>query len=146
MVLAASLFGPIDTIIGPQIEYVLFVLAVVNVGARAVGHRTTVRQAETGGAEAIKRHPVLLGTNLLLVLAVFYYTTLNYHSGIVLSTLVLGMVLSDFFEFEARKVEARQELPIERPKGAMVASLFVLLYAGYLSLFFVIQPYWSQIV
>ncbi|RRJ32823.1 DUF7313 family protein [Halocatena pleomorpha] len=146
MVLAASLFGPIDTIIGPQIEHVLFVLAVVNVIARAVGHRTVVRQAESGGAEAIKRHPVLLGTNLLLILGVFYYTTLEYHAGIVISTLVLGMALTDFFEFESRKVEARQELPIERPKGAIVASLLVVLYAGYLSVFFLIQPYWSQIV
>lgn len=146
MVLAASLFGPIDTIIGPQIEYVLLVLALANVVARAVGHRTVVRQAETGGATAIKRHPALIGTNLLLVLSVFYYTTLHYHAGVVFSTLILGMVLTDFFEFEARKVEARQELPIERPKGAIAASLLVVLYGAYLSLFFLIRPYWTQIV
>ncbi|UPM43745.1 DUF7313 family protein [Halocatena salina] len=146
MVLAASLFGPIDTIIGPQIEHVLFVLAVVNVIARAVGHRTVVRQAETDGAEAIERHPALVGTNLLLILGAFYYTTLEYHAGVVISTLVLGMALTDFFEFEARKVEVRQELPLERPKGAIAASLLVVLYAGYLSLFFLIRPYWTQIV
>ncbi len=146
MVLAASLFGPIDTIIGPQIEHVLFVLALANVVTRAVAHRTTVHQAETGGAEAIERHSALIATNVLLVLGVFYYTTLQYHAGIVISTLVLGMVLTDFFEFEARKVEARQETPIERPKGAMVASLLVVLYAGYLSIFFLVRPFWTQIV
>lgn len=139
-------FGPIDTIIGPQIEYVLLVLVLLSIAARAVAHRSTVRQAEEGGAEAIKRHPALVATHVLLVVSVFYYTTLEYHSGIVLSVLVLGMVLTDFFEFEARKVEARQEIPIERPKGAIVASLFVLSYAGYLSVFFIIQPFWSKIV
>lgn len=146
MVLAASLFGPIDTIVGPQIEHVLLVLALANVAARAVAHRTTVRQAETGGVEAIERHPALVGTNILLVFGVFYYTTLHYHAGVVISTLVLGMVLTDFFEFEARRVEARQDLPIERPKGAIAASLLVVSYAAYLSLFFLVRPYWTQIV
>lgn len=145
MVLPASLFGPIDTIIGPQLEHLLFALALANVVARAVTHRTVVHQAAEG-ADAIERNPVLEATNVLLVLAAFYYTTLHYHAGIVISTLVLGLVLTDFFEFEARKVEARQDLPIERPKGAIVASLLVVLYSGFLSVFFLIEPFWTQIV
>lgn len=138
--------GPIDTIIGPQIEYVLLALVLANIVARAIAHRSTVRQAEDGGAEAIKRHPALVATHVLLVLAVFYYTTIHYHGGVVLSVLTLGMVLTDFFEFEARKVEARQEMPIERPKGAIVASLFVLSYTAFISIFFIIKPFWTQIV
>ncbi len=145
MVLAASMFGPIDAVLSDQIEHVLFALALVNLVARALAHRSTVAQAEDG-VEAMKRHPLLEGSNMLLVLGAFYYTTHHYHAGIVISTLVLGMVLTDFFEFEARKVEARQGFPIERPKGAMVASLLVVLYAGFLSVFFVIEPFWSQIV
>jgi hypothetical protein len=141
-----SLFGPIDAILHGRVEYVLLVFAVANVAARAVAHRSTVRQAEQGGAEAISRHPALVATNVLLVLSAFYYTTTHYHGGIVVSTLVLGMVLTDFFEFEARKVEARNEMPIERPKSAMVAGLFVLSYAAYISIFFIIKPYWTQVV
>lgn len=141
-----SLFGPIDAILQGRVEYVLLVLALASVAARAVAHRSTVRQAEQGGAEAISRHPALVATHVLLVLTTFYYTTTHYHAGIVISVLVLGMVLTDFFEFESRKVEARNELTIERPKAAMVASLFVLGYAAYISLFFIVKPYWSQVV
>ena len=91
--------------------------------------------------------PAMFGPlDVLLVLASFYFLTLSHHSGIVLSVLVVGMVLADFFEFEARLVEARQDLPLEPPKGAMVASALVLLYAAYLALFFVIEPVWSRIV
>jgi hypothetical protein len=64
----------------------------------------------------------------------------------VLSVLVVGTVLADFFEFESRKVEARNDMTIERPKSALTGSLLVLLYAGYQSVFFVIQPVWSAIV
>lgn len=141
-----SLFGPIDAILHGRVEYVLLVLAVANIVARAIAHKSTVRQAEQEGAEAITRHPALVATHVLLVLSAFYYTTVHYHPGIVISVLILGMVLTDFFAFEARKVEARNELPIERPKAAMVTSLFVLGYAAYISLFFIIQPYWTQVV
>lgn len=141
-----SLFGPIDSILHGRVEYVLLVLALANVAARAIAHKSTVRQAEQGDAEAITRHPALVATHVLLVLTAFYYTTLHYHGGVVISVLVLGMVLTDFFEFESRKVEARNELPIERPKAAMVTSLFVLGYAAYISLFFIVKPYWTQVV
>jgi hypothetical protein len=146
MQVSLSLFGPVDAILHGRIEYVLLVLVLANVAARAIAHRSTVSQAEQEDAEDVSRHPALVATHVLLVLSVFYYTTVHYHSGVVLSVLVLGMVLCDFFEFEARKVEIRNELPIERPKSAMVSSLFVLAYAAYISLFFVIQPYWSQVV
>jgi len=55
-------------------------------------------------------------------------------------------MLTDFFEYESRLVEARQDLPLERPKGALVASTFVFLYIAYQSLFFVIQPLWELVV
>jgi hypothetical protein len=141
-----SLFGPIDAILHGRIEYVLFVFVLANIAARSVAHRSTVSQAEQEDAEDITRHPALIATHVLLVLGVFYYTTTHYHSGVVLSVLVLGMVLTDFFEFEARMVEIRNELTIERPKSAIVSSLFVFLYAAYISLFHFIQPYWNQVV
>ncbi|MFC6961465.1 DUF7313 family protein [Halocatena marina] len=146
MELSVLQLGSIETAIGPYLEYVLLAFVLMNLAARAIAHRSTVRQAKEGDAEAIKRHPALVATHVLLIVSVFYYTTLHFHSGVVLSVLVLGMVLTDFFEFEARKVEARQSLPIERPKGAIVASLFVLSYAAYLSVFFIIKPLWTKVV
>jgi hypothetical protein len=37
-------------------------------------------------------------------------------------------------------------MPLERPKGAIVAALVVFMYAGYQSLFWVIKGPWSAIV
>ena len=143
---SVTLFGPLDTVLGGQIEYVLLALAVVNIGTRAYQHRKHVKQAEEGGADAVSRSPLHVASNLALVLAALYYTTLHYHGGMVASALILGLFLTDLFEFEARKVEARRGIPIERPKGAIAASILALMYVGYQSLFFVIKPIWSAIV
>jgi len=142
---SVTLFGPLDTVLGGSMEPILLVLAVVNLVTRGLGHRRHVKQAEEG-AEAIGRHPAHVASSILLVLAAFYYTTLAAHSGIVVSVLVVGMFIADFFELEARRVEARRGIEIERPKGAIGASVFVLLYTGYLALFFLIEPIWSAVV
>jgi len=63
-----------------------------------------------------------------------------------MSVIAVGLLLTDFFEFESRQVEARNDMSFERPKGAVAASLLALLYAGYQSLFVVIEPVWSAIV
>jgi hypothetical protein len=140
-----ALFGPLDTLLAPVIEWLVLVLVVANLVTRAIAHRSHVRQAEEG-AETISRHPAHQAVTVLLVFASFYLTTVEYQAGMVLSTLVLGMVLTDFFEFESRKVEARNDMGIERPKGSLVASLLVAAYAGYLTLFFVVEPLWRAIV
>jgi len=143
---SVSLFGPVDALLAPYMEYVLLVLAVVNMGARGIEYRSHVQQAAEGGADAIRRHPLRVGTNVLLVVSGFYYMTLHHHSGMVISTLVLGVFITDLFEFESRRVEARQGWELERPKGAIGASVLVLLYAAFLSLFFLVEPVWSSIV
>jgi len=125
--------------------YVLLILAVVNIGTRAFQHRKHVTQAEDG-AEELTRHPVHVASNVLLVLASFYYVSLNQHSGIVASTLIVGLFLTDFFEFEARKVEARRGIELERPKGAIAASALVLMYVAYITLFFIVAPVWNSVV
>lgn len=145
MVASVTLFGPLDTYVGPVVEYVLLVLIVVNMGARAVEYRAHVKQAAQG-PEAIGRNPVRVGTNALLVATAFYYTTLHVHAGVISSVLVLALVITDIFEHESRRVEARRELELERPKGAIVASFLVLLYAAYQSLFFLLEPVWSAVV
>ena len=140
-----ALFGPLDGLLAPVIEYVLLVIVLGNLVTRFVAHQSHVRQADAG-ADAISRHALHEVSNVLLVLGSFYYMTVHYHSGMVLSVLVLGMVIADFFEFEARKVEARECEGLDQPRGAIFASVIVAAYALYLSLFFVIAPVWNAIV
>lgn len=145
-----SLFGPVDALLGgtehPAILYVLIVLAVANVITRAIAHRSHVRQAREDGADAISQHPAHVATSILLILGSFYLATVEVHAGTVLSVLVVGMFITDLFELEARRVEVRNDRPIRRPNGAIAASVLVVLYAGYISLFFVIAPVWNAIV
>lgn len=140
-----SLFGPVDTYLAPYITYVLLGLLVVNMVFRALEYNQHVSQAEEG-AEAITRNAGRVATNFLLVAGSFYYLTVEPHGGMVFSVLFLGVFITDLFEFESRKVEARREIAIERPKGAIAASMLALLYIGYQTLFFIIQPVWSSIV
>ena len=144
-----SLFGPVDAVLGsgdpPLIVYVLVVLALLNVLTRAISHRSNVKQARDG-ADAIEQHPAHIATTILLILGSFYLGTVELHSGMVLSVLVVGMFVTDFFELEARRVEARNNRSIGRPNGAIAASVLVVLYAAYLSVFFVVAPLWNAIV
>ena len=129
------------------LPYVVLVLVLANMVTRLLAHRSHVRQADEGDDDdALSRYVPHSATNVLLVLASFAYMIVHPHSGMVLSVLVLGMFIADFFEFEARRVEARNEMPIESPKGALGASVLVLLYAAYLSLFFIIAPVWNAII
>lgn len=130
----------------PVILYGLLLLALANMGTRYAAHQRYVAQAEEAGAEAIQRYAPHVATSALLVLFAFAFTVIEPHGGIVTSVLVVATMLADFFEFESRKVEARNGMEIERPKSALVASMLVLGYAAYQSLFFVIQPVWNAVV
>jgi hypothetical protein len=141
-----SLFGPVDTYLAPYIAYILLVLLLVNMVFRAVEYTQHVSQAEEGGADALTRNAGRVATNFLLVVGSFYYLTVEPHGGMVFSVLFLGVFLTDLFEFESRKVEARRGIDIERPKGAIAASVLSLLYIAYQTLFFVIAPVWNGIV
>jgi len=140
----STLLGPIDGL-EPYVEFVVLGLVVLNMAARALAHRRHSRQA-SDGADALSRHPLHEVSNALLVLGAFYYATVYPHPGTVMSVLVVGAVISDVFEFEARKVEARKDQALERPKAALFSSTLVLLYALYQALFFVVKPLWSSVV
>jgi hypothetical protein len=142
---SVTLFGQVDTYLAPVIAYVMLVLIVLNIVARGLEYNRIVEQAKDG-ADAVGRHPITVATNFLLVVGAFYYLTVHRHAGMITTLLVVGLFLTDFFEFEARKVEARQGWDIERPKGAIGASIVALLYIAYQALFFIIQPYWSAVV
>ena len=150
---SVTLFGPLDTIFGSTgpggvlvIEYLIIVLVVANLVTRQLAHRRHVSQYKSDGADAITRMPLHTGTNVQLIVASFFYMTLAHHGGMVMSVLVLGAVITDFFEFESRKVEARRGLDLERPKGSIVASGLVFLYAAYQSLFWVIAAPWDAVI
>lgn len=143
---SVAIFGPIDTYLAPYLEYLLLAVVVVNLGARAKEYNEHVNQADDGGDDAVSRNPIRVGTNGLLVVGGFYYATVHYHAGVVFSMLVVGLFITDLFEFESRKVEARREISIERPKGAIAASMLVLLYITYQALFFLVAPYWDAVV
>ncbi|MBX0293872.1 DUF7313 family protein [Haloarcula nitratireducens] len=150
---SAPLFGPLDAVMGSTgpggalvIEYVLLVLVLANFATRLLAHRRYTSEYDDEGAEGIDRYPIHVASNVVLILTSFYYTTLAQHGGVVMSVLVLGLVITDFFEFESRLVEARRELRLERPKGAMVAALLLFMYAAYQSVFWIIKGPWSAII
>lgn len=142
---SVAIFGPLDTTVGPYMEYVILAFAVLTLLTRRYEFKTLESQVEDGD-ERLDRslvHSITMGT---FVLAAFYYTTLHHHSGVVLSTLVVGTYLADFFEFEARNVEAREGYDLDAPKGALLIAITTLLYAAYISLFFLIEPYWNMVI
>lgn len=126
-----ALFGPIDAVLAPIIGYLVFLLVVTNLITRYLAHRQQI-SAAADDPSAVSRHSLHEASNVLLILASFYYLTLHHHSGIVLSVLVLGVVITDIFEFEARQVEARNEYDFEPPKGAILISILVFMYAAYI--------------
>ncbi|WP_158057382.1 DUF7313 family protein [Halorussus halophilus] len=148
-----SLLGPIDAVLEthildkPLILWVILGLVVVNFGTRFFAQRSYRKQAKSDDHdEHLSRNVVHEVSNVLLVLASFYFLTTHHHAGIVLSSLVLGLFITDFFEFEAREVELRNGEALSKPNGALVASFVVFLYAGYLSLFFLVEPLWNAVI
>lgn len=142
---SVTLFGPVDTYLAPVIGYVMLALILINVLARGLEYRRITKQAAEG-AEAVARNPIRVATNFLLVVGGFYYLTVERQAGLIIALFVVAMVLADIFEFEARKVEARQEIDIDRPWGSIAASGFALAYIAYQVLFFLVEPLWSAIV
>jgi hypothetical protein len=133
----ATMLGPLDAILTTKlvgvelIKYLLVVLVLANMGTRALAYKKNVQEATDDDAETVSRHPLHAASSIVLMLAAFYFTTYHPHGGTVLSVLVVGMFITDFFEFETRSVDMRKDQPVRRPKGALVASLFVLAYATF---------------
>lgn len=139
---------PIDTLAAFEdlLKYIILGLVVVNMVTRILAHHRQRNQAEEGDDSALSRWLPHMVVSVLLVLASFAFLVVDPHAGMVLSVLVLGMFVADFFEFEARKVEVRNGLDFERPKAAITASVVVLMYAAYQSLFFLVKDYWQLVV
>jgi hypothetical protein len=136
----------IDAVLASAIPFIVLVLAMINAATRYIAHRQHVRQAEEHGAEGIERYQPHSVTNVLLVLATFYYILVDLHVGVILSTFALAMFISDFFEYEARLVEARTDRPLELPKAGLGASVFLLVYAGFIVLVTLLGQFWTPVI
>jgi len=136
--------GALDAL-EPYIAHVVLALVVVNMFTRIRAHSVHESQVEDG-ADELSRHLPHTITTVALVLASFVFLIVEPHGGMVMSVIAVGLFLTDFFEFESRQVEARNDMTFERPKGAVAASLLALLYAGYQSLFVFVQPLWRLVV
>lgn len=126
------------------LPYVVLALVVANLVTRHLAHNQ--HKSAASNDESLSHYGPHVVVSMLLVLASFLFMVVHPHGGMVMSVLILGMVVSDFFEFEARKVEVRNEMTLEAPKSAIAASFVVLLYALYQSLFWVIKGPWEAIV
>lgn len=143
---ALSLFGPVDTVLEPVIGFLILGLLLVNMGTRLYAHRKTVKESRDAEADDLSRPLLHVATNLLLLAATFYYLTLHHHAGIVLSTLVVGLVLTDYFEFDATLAQIREGRDVEPPRASVAASVLVFLYIAYLTLFFLVKPFWNAVI
>ncbi|MEF8827237.1 MAG: hypothetical protein V5A27_13000 [Halapricum sp.] len=136
--------GALESVAG-VLPYAVLALLLATFVTRHQAHDRHKRAAHEG-AEALERYTPHVAISVLLVFVCFLYMVVHPHGGMVLSILVLGMVVSDFFEFEARQVEARNDMALELPKSAIIASFVALLYALYQSLFWVIKGPWEAVV
>ena len=138
--------GALEAVAG-VLPILVFLAVLANLATRYLAQRTYVRQAEAGDDdEEMSRYLPHEVVNGVVVLLAFAMTVVQPHGGLVLAALVVGMYVSDFFEFEARRVEARNGMEIEKPRSALFASGLVALYAGYQALFFIVEPLWGQVV
>ncbi|MGM0604688.1 MAG: DUF7313 family protein [Halobacteriota archaeon] len=133
---------PLDWIdeIGDVIPLAIFAVVLVNMLTRYLRHRTHVTQAENGD-ETLSRYLPHVVSNVALVLLVFLFMLYRPISGAIMAIPVVGVFVADVFEFEARNVEARNNMPIEWPKAGIAASSIVLIYAAYYGLRFLYAPF-----
>jgi hypothetical protein len=136
--------GALESVAG-VLPYVILVLVVGSFLTRHRAHQTHKRAAEEG-VEAVERYTPHILLSALLVLACFLYMIVRPHGGMVLSVLVVGMVVADFFEFEARLVEVRNDMELEAPKSAIGAAALAMLYAAFQALFWIIKEPWESVI
>ena len=126
--------------VGPIVPIAILVLAVANMGTRLLSHRNHRQQVEAGAEELDRYTPHVFTTTGLVVLGMLF-TLYRPTSGMILMIPVIGLFITDFFEFESREVEARNDMEFEQPKAAIGVSALVVVFAGYYGLRFLYGPY-----
>ena len=130
--------------VGPVLPFAILVMAMANLATRHVEYRRHVEQgADDDSVEQYTPHAV---TNIGLLFLTFLFAVHAPTGGTILAILAVTMLLADLFEFEARNVEARNDMTIETPKSAILASALVVLYAAYYALFFLIEDLVGTVV
>ncbi|SNR47371.1 DUF7313 family protein [Halorubrum vacuolatum] len=137
---------PLDwiAVVGPMLPFAILVMAVANLATRHLAHRRHIEQATEG--DNVERYAPHAFTNIGLIILSFLFSLDAPTGGTVLAILVVTMLIADLFEFEARNVEARNDMTVEAPKSAIAASALVTFYAAYYALFFLVAPVWNVIV
>lgn len=130
--------GWIETV-GPLLPIAILTLAVGNIITRLLSHRQHKQQVEDGN-ESLDRYTPHVFTTTGLVILGLLFTVYRPTSGMILMLPVIGLFITDFFEFESREVEARNDMTFERPKAGIAVSLLLLVYAAYYGLPFLYEP------
>ena len=139
--------GALDPL-APIFPLAILVLLVVNLVTRYIQHQNHRVQATLADDDAAMRRfaPHSFTTVGTVVLSLLYLIT-TPHGGMIMTALVLAVLFTDLFEYEARLVEARSKsLEISTPTSALGATTVAILYAAYQALFFLLEPLWSAIV
>ncbi|WP_435094195.1 DUF7313 family protein [Halorubrum sp. N11] len=130
--------------VGPMLPYAILVMAVANLATRHIAHRHHVDQGSDG--ESVEPHTLHAFTNIGLLLLTLLFVVAAPISGTILAVIVITMLIADLFELEARNVEARNDMPIEAPKSSIAASLVLMVFVAYYSLFFLVSGIWNQFI
>jgi hypothetical protein len=130
--------GWIETI-GPLLPIAILTLVVVNLITRLLSHRKHKQQVAADDAELDRYPPHVFTTTGVVVLGLLF-TIYRPTSGMILMIPVIGLFITDFFEYESREVEARNDMTFEQPKAGIAVSLLVLVYAAYYGLPFLYEP------
>jgi len=140
---------PLDAVeaLAPVLPLAVFGLVVLNILTRLLQHRKHAAQADEDDDGAVQRWLPHTLTTLGMVFASFLFMIVEPHGGMVMSVLALSVFVSDFFEYEARRVEARSKSKeLGRPTTAIGSAVFALLYASYQGFFYLIEPLWNSII
>ncbi|KDS90229.1 hypothetical protein FK85_18685 [Halorubrum saccharovorum] len=130
--------------VGPMLPYAILVMAVANLATRHIAHRHHVEQGDDG--DSVDPYTPHAFTNIGLLLLTLLFVLAAPVSGTILAVIVITMLIADLFELEARNVEARNDMPIEAPKSSIAASLVLMVFVAYYSLFFLVSGIWNQFV
>ena len=130
--------GWIETI-GPLLPVAILTLVVVNLITRLLSHRKHKQQV-AADSEELDRYPPHVFTTTGVVVLGLLFTIYRPTSGMILMVPVIGLFITDFFEYESREVEARNDMTFEQPKAGIAVSLLVLVYAAYYALPFLYEP------
>lgn len=130
-------------VVGPMLPFAILVMTVANVVTRHLAHNQHVEQARE--RDEVDQYFPHAFTNFGLLIVCLLFTIYHVTGGAILSIIVITMVIADFFEFEARNVEARNDLTVEKPKSSIFTSGLVLIWTAYYVLVAANLPLWEAI-